>query len=193
MQLRPERARLRLPTSGSTAATYSRGRCASSTHSSCRRSGSEFDPATRADRQRVAGPGRREPRSEPGVAEVYLCREQSAGCQADGHHHSGRAASRHGHPRSRLSRPRARTADTCLGRHRRGTGHSVTLQVLVQRLDQELPLPSYAHPGDAGADLVTTVDAELGPGERAVLPTGIVVALPDGYAAFVHPRSGLAG
>jgi dUTP pyrophosphatase len=66
------------------------------------------------------------------------------------------------------------------------------VEVLVQRLDPEAPLPAYAHPGDAGADLVTTVDAELAPGERAVLPTGIAMALPDGYAAFVHPRSGLA-
>jgi dUTP pyrophosphatase len=67
-----------------------------------------------------------------------------------------------------------------------------TVQVLVQRLDPDLPLPSYARPGDAGADLVTAVDASLGPGERAVLPTGIAIALPEGYAAFVHPRSGLA-
>jgi dUTP pyrophosphatase len=66
------------------------------------------------------------------------------------------------------------------------------LRVLVQRLDADLPLPSYAHPGDAGADLMTTVDAELAPGERAVLPTGVAIALPEGYAAFVHPRSGLA-
>lgn len=62
----------------------------------------------------------------------------------------------------------------------------------VRRLDPEVPLPSYAHPGDAGCDLVTTEDAELAPGERAVLPTGIAMALPEGYAAFVHPRSGLA-
>jgi dUTP pyrophosphatase len=66
------------------------------------------------------------------------------------------------------------------------------LPVLVCRLDPGVPLPSYAHPGDAGADLVSTVDAELAPGERAVLPTGIALALPDGYAAFVHARSGLA-
>ena len=66
------------------------------------------------------------------------------------------------------------------------------LDVLIRRIDPELPLPEYAQPGDAGADLRTTVDAELSPGERAVLPTGIAVALPDGYAAFVHPRSGLA-
>jgi dUTP pyrophosphatase len=66
------------------------------------------------------------------------------------------------------------------------------IEVLVKRLDADLPLPRYAHPGDAGADLCTAVDAELAPGERAVLPTGIALAVPDGYAAFVHPRSGLA-
>ncbi len=59
-------------------------------------------------------------------------------------------------------------------------------------MDPDVPLPSYALPGDAGADIVTTVDAVLAPGERAVLPTGIAIALPEGYAAFVHPRSGLA-
>jgi dUTP pyrophosphatase len=67
-----------------------------------------------------------------------------------------------------------------------------TIDVLLQRLDPEVPLPSYAHPGDAGADLVTTVDVSLAPGERATVPTGVAIALPDGYAAFVHPRSGLA-
>jgi dUTP pyrophosphatase len=68
----------------------------------------------------------------------------------------------------------------------------LTVDVLIQRLDPGLPAPSYAHPGDAGADLVTTVDVELPPGSRAVVPTGVAIALPDGYAAFVHPRSGLA-
>ena len=66
------------------------------------------------------------------------------------------------------------------------------VDVLVRRLDPEVPVPAYAHPGDAGADLVTTVDVTLGPGERAMVPTGVALALPDGYAAFVHPRSGLA-
>src|SRR3954451_14308035 len=66
------------------------------------------------------------------------------------------------------------------------------VEVLIQRLDDGLPVPTYAHPGDAGADLVTAVDVELGPGERALVPTGVAIALPDGYAAFVHPRSGLA-
>ena len=67
-----------------------------------------------------------------------------------------------------------------------------SVQVLIRRLDADVPMPAYAHPGDAGADLVTTVDATLAPGERALLPTGIAVALPAGFAAFVHPRSGLA-
>lgn len=64
--------------------------------------------------------------------------------------------------------------------------------VLITRLDPEVPIPAYEHPGDAGADLVTTEDATLAPGGRALLGTGIAIALPDGYAAFVHPRSGLA-
>jgi dUTP pyrophosphatase len=66
------------------------------------------------------------------------------------------------------------------------------VDILLKRLDPEVPLPSYAHPGDAGADLVTTVDVELAPGERAMVPTGVSLALPDGYVALVHPRSGLA-
>lgn len=53
-------------------------------------------------------------------------------------------------------------------------------------------LPAYAHPGDAGADLTTRVDVVVGPGERVNVPTGVSIALPDGYAAFVVPRSGLA-
>lgn len=69
---------------------------------------------------------------------------------------------------------------------------AATLEVLVTRLDPDLPLPAYAHPGDAGADLVTTVDVTLRPGERALVPTGISIALPLGYVALVHPRSGLA-
>jgi dUTP pyrophosphatase len=66
------------------------------------------------------------------------------------------------------------------------------LEVAVTRLDPGVPLPAYAHPGDAGCDLVTTVDAEIAPGERRMVPTGVAIALPEGYAAFVHPRSGLA-
>lgn len=66
------------------------------------------------------------------------------------------------------------------------------VQVAVRRLDPSVPLPQYSHPGDAGCDLVTTTDVELGPGERAIVGTGLAIALPEGYAAFVHPRSGLA-
>ena len=66
------------------------------------------------------------------------------------------------------------------------------LDISILRLDPELPLPTYAHPGDAGADLLTTVDVTLAPGERALVPTGIALALPEGFVALVHPRSGLA-
>ena len=66
------------------------------------------------------------------------------------------------------------------------------LKVLIKRLDSSVPLPTYAKGGDAGADLVTTKDFTLAPGERALIPTGISLALPDGYVALVHPRSGLA-
>jgi dUTP pyrophosphatase len=69
---------------------------------------------------------------------------------------------------------------------------SAPVAVLIQQLDDGLPLPAYAHQGDAGADLVTSIDVELAPGERAMVPTGVAIALPEGYAAFVHPRSGLA-
>ncbi|MHB1613302.1 MAG: dUTP diphosphatase [Actinomycetes bacterium] len=72
------------------------------------------------------------------------------------------------------------------------TGAPNHVDVLVQRLDPDVPVPVPAHPGDAGVDLVTTIDVRLGPGERAVLPTGIALALPEGYAGFVHARSGLA-
>ena len=67
-----------------------------------------------------------------------------------------------------------------------------TVRVLIVRLDPELPMPGYAHPGDAGADLHARQDVFLAPGERALVPTGVAIALPAGYAAFVHPRSGLA-
>lgn len=66
------------------------------------------------------------------------------------------------------------------------------VQVPLSRLDPDVPLPRYAKPGDAGADLVTTTDAVIAPGERVVVGTGVAIALPVGYAAFVHPRSGLA-
>ena len=66
------------------------------------------------------------------------------------------------------------------------------LDVLITRLDPAVPLPGYARHGDAGADLCAAEDIDLAPGERAVVRTGIAIALPEGYAGFVHPRSGLA-
>ena len=66
------------------------------------------------------------------------------------------------------------------------------VEVLIRRIDPALPLPARAHQGDAGVDVYAARDVELAPGERAVVPTGIAIALPAGYAAFVHPRSGLA-
>lgn len=66
------------------------------------------------------------------------------------------------------------------------------LAVLIKRLDPGVPLPRYSKGGDAGADIVTRIDLTLEPGERALAPTGIAIALPNGYAAFAHPRSGLA-
>jgi dUTP pyrophosphatase len=65
-------------------------------------------------------------------------------------------------------------------------------EMLVKRLDPLLPLPQRAHDGDAGVDLRSAIELVLHPGERATIPTGIAVAIPDGYAGFVQPRSGLA-
>lgn len=66
------------------------------------------------------------------------------------------------------------------------------MDVAITRIDPDIPLPAYAHDGDAGADLVTTVAVAIEPGERVLVPTGIALAVPPGYAGFVHPRSGLA-
>ncbi|GIF05893.1 deoxyuridine 5'-triphosphate nucleotidohydrolase [Actinoplanes siamensis] len=64
--------------------------------------------------------------------------------------------------------------------------------IQVRMIDPDLPLPAYAHPGDAGADLVAAEDAEIAPGARVKVRTGIAVAIPDGFVGLVHPRSGLA-
>lgn len=66
------------------------------------------------------------------------------------------------------------------------------ISVPIRQLDPELPLPGYAHPGDAGADLLAAEDFTLEPGERRLVPTGIALALPEGWVGLVHPRSGLA-
>jgi dUTP pyrophosphatase len=68
----------------------------------------------------------------------------------------------------------------------------VSTRLAVVRLDQELPLPSRAHVGDAGVDLFSAQDVSLAPGERALVPTGIAVAIPFGMVGLIHPRSGLA-
>ena len=66
------------------------------------------------------------------------------------------------------------------------------MEIAITRLDPDVPLPTYAHPGDAGADLVSTVDVLLAPGERTLVPTGLSMAIPEGFVGLVHPRSGLA-
>ena len=66
------------------------------------------------------------------------------------------------------------------------------VDILITVLDESVGIPTYAHPGDAGVDLQSRINITLPPGERALVPTGIAIALPAGYAAFVHPRSGLA-
>ena len=66
------------------------------------------------------------------------------------------------------------------------------MRLSLRRLDPELPLPRYAHAGDAGLDLFSAASIDLAPGHRALVPTGIAVAIPEGFAGFVQPRSGLA-
>lgn len=73
----------------------------------------------------------------------------------------------------------------------RGPDHEA-VSVLIHQLDEELPLPSYAHPGDAGLDLYARSQHTIAPGERVLVNTGVAIALPAGYVALVHPRSGLA-
>lgn len=66
------------------------------------------------------------------------------------------------------------------------------MEMPITRLDSGLPLPRYAHQGDAGLDLFAAADARLEPFQRTLIPTGIAVAIPEGFAGFVQPRSGLA-
>lgn len=66
------------------------------------------------------------------------------------------------------------------------------MRLPIKRIDSDLPLPRYAHDGDAGLDLFAAEDATLLPGQRRLIGTGIAVAIPDGFAGFVQPRSGLA-
>lgn len=66
------------------------------------------------------------------------------------------------------------------------------VEIALRMLDPELQVPSYAHEGDAGADLCAREDVTLAPGERVLVPTGVSIALPLGYVGLIHPRSGLA-
>ena len=68
----------------------------------------------------------------------------------------------------------------------------MSIRLLVRRLDPSLPLPNYAHEGDAGLDLYSAEDVVIAPGRRALIRTGVALAIPPGYAGFVQPRSGLA-
>lgn len=86
-------------------------------------------------------------------------------------------------------RPATATAETADAT--RGTAVSA-IDIQIKLLDSGLPPPAYAHSGDAGADLHCAEDLELLPGERATVRTGVAIALPEGFAAFIHPRSGLA-
>jgi len=66
------------------------------------------------------------------------------------------------------------------------------MEIQLKLLDRKLPVPTYAYKGDAGCDLYSTTDVILRPGERSLIPTGVAIAIPEGYAGFVQPRSGLA-
>ena len=72
------------------------------------------------------------------------------------------------------------------------SGSTDRVDVLVTMIDPDLPVPAYEHPGDAGLDLRSRESLRLGPGQRAMVPTGVTLALPPGYVALVCPRSGLA-
>ncbi|SDT19277.1 deoxyuridine 5'-triphosphate nucleotidohydrolase [Pseudarthrobacter equi] len=84
------------------------------------------------------------------------------------------------------------TANTVFDEAPELSASAPTLQVQLKMLDPDLEAPSYAHPGDAGADLRARQDVTLQPGERRLVPTGVAIALPEGFVALIHPRSGLA-
>lgn len=73
-----------------------------------------------------------------------------------------------------------------------GKDRAQAIEVLITRIDKDLPLPSHAHEGDAGLDLFSAEDVSLKPGERALVATGIALAIPEGFAGYVQPRSGRA-
>jgi dUTP pyrophosphatase len=105
----------------------------------------------------------------------------------------GLSAASHGQVESQLEQiGSVHVTDPCAAPEAGDAGPPSPVVVAVLRIDPDLPLPSYAHPGDAGADLVSRVELVIRPGERVLVPTGVAIALPPGHAGFVHPRSGLA-
>jgi dUTP pyrophosphatase len=105
----------------------------------------------------------------------------------------GLSAASHGQVESQLEQiGSVHVTDPCAAPEAGDAGSPSPVVVAVLRIDPDLPLPSYAHPGDAGADLVSRVELVIRPGERVLVPTGVAIALPPGHAGFVHPRSGLA-
>ena len=83
------------------------------------------------------------------------------------------------------------TKDVPAGRPADSAGRR-DVEVRLVKIDPGLPTPHYAKPGDAGADLYAALEVDLAPGERRLVPTGVSIALPVGFAGFVHPRSGLS-
>ncbi len=69
---------------------------------------------------------------------------------------------------------------------------TMTLEINLKQLDPDLPVPKYAYAGDAGCDLYSAQDIELGAGEHNMVPTGVAISIPEGFAGFVQPKSGLA-
>ena len=67
-----------------------------------------------------------------------------------------------------------------------------SLEISIKLIDKDMPVPAYAHDDDAGCDLMSVQDLIIEPGERAIVPTGLAVAIPEGHAGFIQPRSGLA-
>jgi dUTP pyrophosphatase len=109
---------------------------------------------------------------------------RTAGTMPSGHHHHGT------HNRSRYRTVCEVTRE--VGTRPRVVSGLVSTRLAVVRLDPDLPLPSRAHAGDAGVDLYSSQDVVLAAGQRALVPTGIAVAIPDGMVGLIHPRSGLA-
>ncbi|BBZ38671.1 hypothetical protein MCNS_17340 [Mycobacterium conspicuum] len=112
----------------------------------------------------------------------------AASANPSGHHHHGT----HNRSRYRTLCAATRVSDTRSRVICGPVSTSLASQVNIVRLDPGLPLPSRAHEGDAGVDLFSAEDVQLAPGHRALVRTGVAVAIPFGMVGLVHPRSGLA-